>query len=165
MNSHASRHKFQLRRLDLSKQSICFVSGAPAQSDSTIVLGLSTNVSGGTPSISNISITGPAVTTTGTGDVYDVVTFTSVSNVDVSKVSAALGNVATYRASNGSNQSRLSYSAEMLVTNKANLDQAASRISDVDLAEENAALAKNNVLVQAGTSMQPQANQTNQISP
>ena len=45
-----------------------------------------------------------------------------------------------------------------------NLQSAISTISDVDVAQETTNLAKWNVLVQAGTSMLTQANQSAQIA-
>jgi flagellin len=50
----------------------------------------------------------------------------------------------------------------VLATNKANLEAANSRITDVDVAEESTSLARYNILVQAGTSMLAQANQSSQ---
>jgi flagellin len=52
----------------------------------------------------------------------------------------------------------------MLTTSDTNLQSAISRITDVDVAEETTNLAKWNVLVQAGTSMLTQANQSAQTA-
>jgi flagellin len=48
----------------------------------------------------------------------------------------------------------------VLTTNKANLEAATSRISDVDVAYESTQLARWNILVQSGTAMLGQANQS-----
>jgi len=77
-------------------------------------------------------------------------------------ISAAIQNVATMRAVNGSEQSRLGFASELVTVNKANLESANSRILDVDVAAESTQLARWNVLVQAGTSMLAQANQSSQ---
>ena len=45
-----------------------------------------------------------------------------------------------------------------------NLSAADSRISDVDVAQESAEYAKENVLVQAATAMTTQANSSSQIA-
>lgn len=74
----------------------------------------------------------------------------------------AIQNVATMRANNGAEQSRLGFASEVLTTNKANLEAANSRIVDVDVAEESTQLARWNVLVQSGTAMLAQANQSAQ---
>jgi flagellin len=82
----------------------------------------------------------------------------------ISSITTALQNVATMRANNGAEQSRLGFAGEVLTTNKANLEAATSRITDVDVAEESTYLAKWNTLVQAGTAMLSQANQSAQIA-
>jgi len=89
---------------------------------------------------------------------------TSLGDTDVSldNISTAIKNVATMRATNGSEQSRLGFAGELNVVNKANLEAANSRIIDVDVAEESTQLARWNILVQAGTSMLAQANQSAQ---
>ena len=55
-------------------------------------------------------------------------------------------------------------SALTVTVNKANLEAANSRITDVDVASESTQLARWNVLVQAGTSMLAQANQSAQTA-
>ena len=80
----------------------------------------------------------------------------SITSVD--DIKTAIQNVATMRANNGAEQSRLGFAAEVLTTNKANLEAANSRIVDVDVAEESTQLARWNTLVQAGTAMLSQAN-------
>ena len=99
-------------------------------------------------------------------------TVTTASGIQVSSVEAAtaaiavidtaIQNLATLRASNGSEQVRLTFAADMLAINKNNLESANSRISDVDVASESANLAKQNILQQAGTAMLAQANMSTQ---
>ena len=86
----------------------------------------------------------------------------SLSSVTIAQISTAIENVATMRATNGSEQSRLGFASELVTTNKANLEAANSRIIDVDVASESTQLARWNILVQAGTSMLAQANQSAQ---
>jgi flagellin len=83
---------------------------------------------------------------------------TDLNNDTVATISTAIEAVATQRASNGAEQSRLTYAGEMLTINKTNLESANSRIADVDVAEESTQLAKWNILVQSGTAMLAQAN-------
>jgi flagellin len=78
--------------------------------------------------------------------------------------SSAIQAVATSRAQNGAEQSRLGFASELLTVNKANLEAANSRIVDVDVAEESTQLARWNILVQSGTAMLAQANQSSQIA-
>jgi flagellin len=87
---------------------------------------------------------------------------TDLASSTVASIQTAIEAVATQRASNGAQQSRLTFAAEMLTVNKSNLESAVSRIMDVDVAEESTQLARWNVLVQSGTAMLSQANQTPQ---
>jgi flagellin len=89
---------------------------------------------------------------------------TSLSTLSLANITGAIQNIATMRANNGAEQSRLSFASSMLTTSDTNLQSAISRITDVDVAEETTNLAKWNVLVQAGTSMLTQANQSAQTA-
>jgi flagellin len=84
--------------------------------------------------------------------------------ISLTAITGAIQNVATFRAQNGAEQSRLGYASELLTVNKANLEAATSRISDVDVAEESTQLARWNILTQSGTAMLAQANQSAQIA-
>ena len=53
----------------------------------------------------------------------------------VLEISTAIDETAELRATNGAEQSRLGFAAEVLTTNKANLESANSRIIDVDVLE------------------------------
>lgn len=114
--------------------------------------------------MSNVHIQNFSISSTAGGgsDVYGISQAGSLSAVDLSDITGALQEVATYRAENGAQQSRLGFAAEVLATNKANLEAANSRIIDVDVAEESTQLARYNILVQAGTAMLSQANQSAQ---
>ena len=96
----------------------------------------------------------------GPGNFADVMSAPSLTALNLSTLTGALQDVATYRAQNGAQHSRLGYASEVLATYKANLEAANSRILDVDVAEESTHLARYNVLAQAGTSMLAQANQS-----
>jgi flagellin len=80
----------------------------------------------------------------------------------VTTIQVAIQNLATLRANNGAEQSRLTFAADMLAVNKTNLEAANSRILDVDVADESTKLARYNILQQAGTAMLAQANQSTQ---
>jgi flagellin len=89
----------------------------------------------------------------------------SGSNIDIQQVgnlNTVIQTVAGQRAENGAKQSLLGFQQEMLGANRVNMDAAISRIMDVDVAEESTQLARWNTLVQAGTSMVAQANQSTQ---
>jgi len=68
--------------------------------------------------------------------------------------------LATERATFGGVQSRLTLTAATLQTEGENLTSTISRIRDVDVAQESTQMAKYNILVQSGTAMLAQANQT-----
>jgi flagellin len=80
----------------------------------------------------------------------------------VATIQTQIQNLATLRANNGAEQSRLSFAADMLSINKINLEAANSRIVDIDMAAESSQLARFNILQQAGTAMLAQANQSTQ---
>jgi flagellin len=103
--------------------------------------------------------------TSGVGTISGTsVTSLGSSAVTLDAISTAIENVATMRATNGSEQSRFQFAGELITVNKANLEAANSRIVDVDVATESTQLARWNVLVQAGTSMLAQANQSSQTA-
>jgi flagellin len=86
----------------------------------------------------------------------------TISGSGMDTINLAIQNVATMRATNGAEQSRLGFASEVLSVNKTNIEAATSRIMDVDVAEESTQLARWNILVQAGTAMLSQANQSAQ---
>jgi flagellin len=104
--------------------------------------------------------------------VFDITDTASASNMDITSttgaqdavdyIQAAIQDLATIRANNGAEQSRLTFAADMLSINKINLESANSRIVDVDVAAESSQLARFNILQQAGTAMLAQANQASQ---
>jgi len=104
-----------------------------------------------------------ASTSSGIGTLV-ATTVSSLTQLTISDITAAIQNVATMRAVNGSVQSRLNFASTLLTTNQTNLQAAISDITDVDVAKETTNLAKWNVLVQAGTAMLTQANQSAQIA-
>ena len=105
--------------------------------------------------------TGSAAALAGTAIATVFGSSTGAANA-VSSITAAIQNLATLRATNGSEQSRLTFAADMLAINKVNLESANSRIADVDIASESANLARFNILQQAGTAMLAQANMSQQ---
>jgi flagellin len=92
------------------------------------------------------------------------VSLSSISGGNLSIVTAALQELATMRATNGAQSSRLQYALDSLNVNAANLESANSRIFDVDVASETTRLARNSILVQSGAAMLAQANSSSQIA-
>jgi flagellin len=98
------------------------------------------------------------------GEIDPADAFTSATGAAaaISNITLAIQTLAELRATNGSEQVRLTFAADMLAINKTNLEAANGRITDVDIASESANLARLNILQQAGTAMLAQANQANQ---
>ena len=102
---------------------------------------------------------------TQSGAVSNVATIVAAANlaaITTADVTTAITSTATSRAQNGAEASRLGFALDQLATNGTNLEAANSRIVDVDVAAESTKLARNNILVQAGTAMLAQANQSTQ---
>jgi len=96
-----------------------------------------------------------------TVDAYDVST-NAGAVAAVTAIQNDIESLAAMRAVNGAQQSRLTFAADMLSINKVNLEASVSRIQDIDVATESSALAKYNILQQAGTAMLAQANTASQ---
>jgi flagellin len=79
-------------------------------------------------------------------------------------VNTAITTLSTAQASVGASQNQLQSAADNASNESVNLSAAESRIRDVDVASESANLARNNVLVQAGTAVLAQANQLPQAA-
>ena len=84
----------------------------------------------------------------------------ALNHLKISKL--AIQSMASMRATNGSEQVRLTFAGDMLSINRNNLDSARSRITDVDIAGESANMARLNILQQAGIAMLAQANMSSQ---
>ena len=76
----------------------------------------------------------------------------------------ALEAIAKLRATNGGQVRRLNYQLANLETQITNLSAANGRIMDVDIAQESANLARQQVLVQASAAMTAQANTSNDVA-
>lgn len=82
----------------------------------------------------------------------------------IGRIDSAFQVVASQRADYGAAMNRLEVTASAIQTMRTNLSAANSRIRDVDVAEETATLARNQVLAQAGTAVVAQANQLPQMA-
>ncbi len=80
----------------------------------------------------------------------------------LSALDSAIVSVSSIRADFGAMQNRLQSIINNLAISIENMSAANSRIRDTDLAEETAELTKNNILMQAGTAVLAQANQSMQ---
>ena len=74
------------------------------------------------------------------------------------KIKKLLEHLQQERTSIGATQSRVEFALSQLSTSKENLNQAKSRISDVNVAEETTRYARSQILVASGTQMLREAN-------
>ena len=88
----------------------------------------------------------------------------TAANTAIDALDVALRTVSTNRAQFGAATNRLNIAVANAKTIRTNLQAANSAIRDVDVAEETAALARSQVLLQAGTSVLAQANQAPQTA-
>ena len=82
----------------------------------------------------------------------------------LTKISAAIDNIAGYKSEWGAGQNRLEYTVSNLMNVVEYTTAARSRIQDADFAVEAARLAKAQVLQQTGTAMLAQANAAPQLA-
>ncbi len=82
----------------------------------------------------------------------------------IDQLDVALSTVSTARAQFGAATNRLEIAVANTQTIRTNLQAANSSIRDVDVAEETSQLARSQVLLQAGTSVLAQANQSPQLA-
>jgi flagellin len=82
----------------------------------------------------------------------------------LSSIDTAIMSVSAMRADFGALQNRLQTTVSNIQNSVENMSAANSRIRDVDVAEETAEMTRNNILLQAGTSVLAQANQTANVA-
>ncbi len=132
---------FQVGNKDNADNQISF----SIESANTDDIGLAADTGLGTASLNATSLASSATA-------QDAMT---IINQAIDDINAIRGNI-------GANQNRLSYAAANLSTTVENITAADSVIRDVDMASEMTSFTKNQILVQAGTSMLAQANMASQ---
>jgi len=80
----------------------------------------------------------------------------------ITAIDAAISSVSTTRANLGAVQNRLTHTVNNLEVASENLSSARSNLQDTDMAKEMANYSKQQVLIQSGTAMLAQANQSSQ---
>ncbi|GHU86504.1 hypothetical protein AGMMS49941_08360 [Deferribacterales bacterium] len=80
------------------------------------------------------------------------------------KIDAAIKNVVQQRAEIGSRINRMEYALKSLSIGQQNVLAASSRIRDIDMAKASADFTKNQIMMNAATSMLAQANQLPQMA-
>jgi len=118
-------------------------------------LNVTTSPDGSSPfSMTGVDL-GGATYTTATSATIDTVANAVTAQADVI---AAITQLASDRATVGTNEETMTYNNNQLNTLSNNLAAANSQIMDVDVAQESTTYAKYNILVQTGTAMMAQAN-------
>ena len=132
------------------------LSGTSTTTNFQVGIGTSANdqvsiVFGGV-SVSSLGVSGSAVDTV------------AHAQSAITAIDSAISNLSTTREGFGSGINRMQASVANLQSMRTNLSAAYSRIKDVDVAEETAALARTQVLAQAGAAVLTQANQSPQLA-
>jgi flagellin len=111
-----------------------------------------------------IAITGSDMTKSGLGINALGIGSTTSATAAMGTLDSAISTKDDARATFGYTMTRLEATIDVLNIQRENLLAAESRISDVDVATEMAALTRNQVLAQAGTAMLTQANTMPQMA-
>jgi flagellin len=86
------------------------------------------------------------------------------SQAAITSLDTAISTVSSRRALFGATMNRMSSTVSNLQSMRSNMSAAYSRIADVDVADETASMARNQVLSQAAVSVLAQANQAPQLA-
>jgi flagellin len=111
----------------------------------------------------DVTFGGVSLTAVASGGAADVSGQTAALTA-LSTIDTAIGNVSSYRSKFGAAMNRLDVATSNIQTMRLNISAANSRIRDVDVATETSALARNQVLSQAGASILAQTNQLPQLA-
>jgi flagellin len=102
------------------------------------------------------------LSSSGSATTFTFPTFITSGGTTVGAADTALASVATARGTLGAIINRLQYSVNSLSNTAANSYAAAGAVMDTDYAEASAAVAKGQILQQAGAAILAQANASNQ---
>jgi flagellin len=150
-----------------NKSASASVTGAAAGASSgAFTAGSTPSVIATTASDNSVTSSGSSQTpSAGTDSVLGLSVLTaSDATASLSKITAAIEQVAGDRAGLGAVSNRLEYTVSNLMNVAEYTTAARSRIEDADFAAESARLAKAQVLQQTGTAMLAQANATQQLA-
>jgi flagellin len=112
----------------------------------------------------SISVTGANMTKSGLGIKTAAIGTAASAKAALATIDSAISKKDTARAGFGYKMNRLESTVEVLNISAENMAAAESRVSDVDVATEMAAMTRNQVLAQAGISMLTQANSMPQMA-
>ena len=92
----------------------------------------------------------------------EVLTAQTSAQAAITALDSAIASIASSRGTLGATQNRLATTLSNVTVMYENLSAANSRITDVDVAEESAAMTRNQILMQAGIAVLAQSNQLSQ---
>lgn len=104
--------------------------------------------------ITKVNLGAVATVVTALADIKTTAQATTAS----ATLDTAIQSVADLRASNGGEQSRLTFAQDILAVNRTNLEAANGRILDVDIAAESTNYARLRIIQEAGLAVLAQAN-------
>ena len=110
------------------------------------------NINFGGADVTGLSMTGSAVDSVAN------------SRTAIGTLDTAISTLSTLREGWGSSVNRMTTAVTNLQSMQSNLSASLSRIRDVDIASETAAMSRNQVLMQAGAAVLSQANQAPQMA-
>ena len=131
--------------LDGTAGTLTFQVGANSGETLTVSLKSMDSASLGTTSGSNVGA-------------IDLTSSASAASDAIKTLDAAISDVSTFRGTLGATENRLTHVVANLSVTKENLSASESRIADTDMASEMTNFSKQQILMQAGTSMLAQAN-------
>jgi flagellin len=160
LNTEFSQLKAEIGRIQTSTK----YDGNALIGASTSSISFQVGISASTTDRISVTFGGLSMTTLlGSGEVITGST-ASKALTAIGDIDAALGKVETARARFGAVMNRFETTTSNIQTVRTNLAAANSRIRDVDVAEESAALSRSQVLSQAAASVLAQANQAPQLA-
>jgi flagellin len=146
INQIASTTQFNgTHLLDGSAGTLTFQVGANAGETLTVALKSMDSASLGTSSGTNVGA-------------IDLTSSSSAASNAIKTLDAAISDVSTFRGTLGATENRLTHVVANLSVTQENLSASESRIADTDMASEMTNFSKQQILMQAGTSMLAQAN-------
>ena len=126
--------------------------------DSGAAVSVTIQSGAGTGDTVSVSLSTTSVNTATSLGVGGLTGFASAANSFISVIDAAVGKVASQRATLGAHQTQLESTVRNLANVAENTAAAAGRVMDTDYAAETANLTKAQILQQAATSVLAQAN-------
>jgi flagellin len=160
MESIQSALNAALNGIGVSATASGALSGSMASSSATLTIAMTDTA--GTVTNGTASVAGGGATISQVDDID--ISDQLGSSAAVQIIDNALAEISDSRANLGAIQNRFSHTINNLANVQENVSASRSRIQDTDFAMETAAMTKNQILQQAGTSILAQANQVPQAA-